>query len=87
MLTKLRIWIERNAIDISNALLVITLFYFLVLGVSARFYLEYTELFDRYIDISLIKFIKLMQVGVWLIVISLFFNYLYELVMWSNKNK
>lgn len=87
MLNRIRIWIERNAIDISNALLVIALFYFLVLGVSARFYLEYTEFFDRYIDISLIKFIKLMQVGVWLIVISLFYNYLYELVMWSNRNK
>lgn len=83
----IRIWIERNAVDISNGLLVIALYYFLLLGITTRVYIEYPQLFEGWIELKMIKIIALLQVGVWLIAISLVFNYLYEFIFWLERRK
>lgn len=85
MLNHLRLWIIRNAVDISNGLLVIALFYFLILGITARVYVEYPFIFGTQLNFGLTKIVNLLQVGVWLILISLLFNYLYEFVMWLGR--
>lgn len=84
---KIKYWIKFNAIDISNGLLVIALFYFLILGITARVYIEYPFLFGGLGDFerALYIFINLMQVGVVLVVMSLVFNYLYEINKWLEK--
>lgn len=81
MISNIRLWILRNAIDASNALLVIALFYFFTLGIVARLYVEFPDFFGDYLkDVDMRMLVNLLQVGVYLMIFSISLNYIYEFV-------